>query len=288
MPLRLEPLLRVLDEVCDDTALGDARPARVDGVVEVAVGREPNVVEHDLVEAGIGSGLRNRRAVVPDAAVVGVDPAEPGRRRPDASVTALDGEVGTLAGEVRILEADDPADHVDALPMGERDERFRVVEEPRRADGVRQRHVRGREADLAALVLDVELDRVEAVALVADVLPELPGQRREGAGDMHAADLDGERPWARRGCCALRGCGRRRGLRTCRRGLLVAHETGAHDDDDYEQEQERQDRGPTAPFCPARLVPSSAETLVRVHLAVKHGHRITERTASRHPGRRIL
>ena len=93
----LEPLLRVLDEIGDDAPLGDARPSRIDGAVDVAVGGEADVVEHDLVEARVGGGLRDRRAVVPDAPVVGIDPAEPGDGRPDAPVGALDGEVGTLA-----------------------------------------------------------------------------------------------------------------------------------------------------------------------------------------------
>ena len=218
---RLEPLLRVLDEVGDDAPLGDARPPRIDGAVDVAVGGEADVVEHDLVEPGVGGGLRDGRAVVPHAPVVGIDPAEPGDGRPDAPVGALDGEIGPLARERRVLEAHDAADHVDAVAVSERDERLRVVEEPVRADRARQRHVRGRESDLSALVLDVELDRVEAVALVVDVLLELAGQRRERARHVHAADLDGERPWARRRRGRCDGCGRRRRWRRvcagCRR-----------------------------------------------------------------------
>ena len=278
----LEPLLRVLDEVGDDASLGDARPARIDGAVGVAVGGEADVVEHDLVEPGVGGGLRDGRAVVPDAPIVGIDPAEAGRGRPDAPVGALDGEVGTLARQSRVLEAHDAADHVDAVAVSERDQRLRVVEEPVRADRARQRHVRGRESDLSRLVLDVELDRVEAVALVVDVLLELAGQRRESARHMHPADLDGERPWARPRRRRCGGCGCLLRLRA-RLRRLVADEAGAHDNGDDDEQEERQDRGPTTPFCPARLVPSSAETLVRVHRSVKHGHRITERTASGPP-----
>ena len=155
----------------------------------------------------------------------------PGARRPDAAVRSLDREIRPSLRELRILEADDPADHVDAVPVGQRDEGLRVVEGARCADGARERDVGRHEPDLAALVLDVQLDRVEPVALVADVLPELPGQRGERAGHVNAADLDRKRPRAfRQRPCAVAWPGR-----AARRldGLVVADEAGAHHDGDH-------------------------------------------------------
>jgi hypothetical protein len=71
----------------------------------------------------------------------------------------------------------------------------RLVVAHRRSDLARERHGRGDEPDLAVLVLDVELDRVQTRAAELHVLLELPGQRRQRDGDVHAAHLgrDGAR-----------------------------------------------------------------------------------------------
>ena len=168
------------------------RPGKTASVV-FAVRGEAHVVEHDLVEPGVCRRRRDPERVVPDAAIVGVHPAEACARLPDGSVRAPNREVGSRLGKHRILEDDDPADQIDAVPVRKAgDLRGLVV----RADGTdlgRQRDARRTEADLAALVLDVELDRVEPALAEVDVLLELPGKRRERAGDVHAAHLDGQR-----------------------------------------------------------------------------------------------
>jgi hypothetical protein len=66
----------------------------VDRRADVAVGREADVVEHDLVEARSGGGGRDRDGVVPDAPVVRVDPRQSRVRRPDRAVRPLDRESG--------------------------------------------------------------------------------------------------------------------------------------------------------------------------------------------------
>ena len=99
--VRRGPLLCVLDEVGDQPALRDARLAGVDGVAEVAVGGEPDVVEHVWVDARLGGRLGDGGAVIPDAPVVGVDPGDAGTGRPERPVRVLDCEVGLGAGELR-------------------------------------------------------------------------------------------------------------------------------------------------------------------------------------------
>ena len=78
------------------------------------------------------------------------------------------------AVSARILEDDDPADQVDALRVSQPCDLAGAVVGARGTDPRRERH-RGRdEPDLAVLVLDVELDRVQAVD--ADVLVEVKGR----------------------------------------------------------------------------------------------------------------
>ena len=88
-------------------AIGVARLAREDGALDVAVGREADVVELDLVEAGAGGDLCDRDVVVPDPTVVRIRPAEPGRVRPDRAVRAPDRQVRPSVRESRVLEDDD-------------------------------------------------------------------------------------------------------------------------------------------------------------------------------------
>ena len=65
----------------------------------------------------------------------------------------------------------------------------RVVVRLGGADAARERDGRRLEGDLAALVLDVDLDRVQPLAAHAHVLPELAGGDRERHGHVDAADL---------------------------------------------------------------------------------------------------
>ncbi len=76
-----------------------------------------------------------------------------------------------------------------------------------------ERHARGREPDLAVLVLDVELECGEAVPLERDVLLELPGKRGEPERHVDAAQLERKR--------APVGC-ERRGRRVHGRGRRLA------------------------------------------------------------------
>ena len=69
---------------------------------------------------------------------------------------------------------------------------------PRGAVLARERGRALDERDVAALVLQVDLDRVQAVALQGEVLLELARERHQRAGDVHAADLLRQRRAERR------------------------------------------------------------------------------------------
>ena len=107
---------------------------------------------------------------------------------------------------------DEPPDQVDALGVELAGDLARLVVPHGRSDLARERHGRGREPDLAVLVLDVELDRVQPLLAQRDVLVELAVDRRERHGHVDAAHLVGERT----------RLGQRRGLRlrSDRRGRL--------------------------------------------------------------------
>src|SRR5919106_2659497 len=110
---RLQALAGVLEEPHDGRGLGLLGLALVDGGREVAVGREADVVELDLVEARLCRSRGDVHVVLPDPLVVRVGPAEPAARQPDAAAAALNGHTGLPAGEVWVLEDDDAADEVD-------------------------------------------------------------------------------------------------------------------------------------------------------------------------------
>ena len=155
--------------------------ARVADQREVAVAREADVVELDLVEAEPRRGDGDVDVVLPDALVVGVRSSrarrccarrEPSRRR-IASVGALPPRAPGSS------KRDDAADQVEPrrvdLAATARRHRSSGFAAPTfRASG----HGRRDEADLAVLVLDVELDRVQAGRLQREVLVELAGERR--------------------------------------------------------------------------------------------------------------
>jgi hypothetical protein len=106
---------------------------------------------------------------------------------PDVAARRQDREVGALLGQDRILEADDTADHVDALPVEHPRRRPRVVVAARRTDTAGERRREAVEADLAVLVLDVELDRVQARD--GRVLLDLSGDRSERHRHVNASHL---------------------------------------------------------------------------------------------------
>ncbi len=84
---------------------------------EVAVARETDVVELDLVEARLRGGHGHVQVVGPDASVVGVRPAEARVVVPEGAVGVADCKGRPLLGEHRVLERDDAADQVDAVRM---------------------------------------------------------------------------------------------------------------------------------------------------------------------------
>ena len=155
-----------------------------------AVAREADVVELDLVEAGAHRRLRDVEVVVPDPLVVGIRPPEAGVVDPNAASGRPDREVRPLLGQDRVLEADDTADEVDPLLVEARGYLLGVVVAHRRSDPPGERRSEGVESDFAVLVLDVELDRVQAER--RGVLLELPGNRGERHGHVDAADLGRE------------------------------------------------------------------------------------------------
>ena len=148
--------------------------ARVADLREVAVAREAHVVELDLVEAELRRLGGDVDVVLPDALVVGVRPPEPGAVEPARAVRAADRQLGRARREDGILEGDDAADQIEARGMDLGDGALGVVVGLRGADLLRERNV-DREADLAVLVLDVELDRVEPADFIAMYSSSLPG-----------------------------------------------------------------------------------------------------------------
>ena len=115
---------------------------------------------------------------------------------------------GRVRREVRVLEDDHAADQVDALAVRHARHLRRLVVVAGGAGLPCEWHAEGREPDLAALVLDVELDRVQPVLRQRDVLVELPRERRERARHMDAAHLDRERTRPDRDLDARRPVGR--------------------------------------------------------------------------------
>src|SRR5437762_11565528 len=104
---------------------------------EVAVAREADVVELDLVEAELCRLLGDVDVVLPDALVVGVRPAETGAVEPPRAVGTPDRELGNAGRQGRILERDDSADEVEPGGMDLCDRALGVVVTLRRADLVR-------------------------------------------------------------------------------------------------------------------------------------------------------
>ncbi len=124
------------------------------------------------------------------------------------------------------------------------------------------------EADLAVLVLDVELERREAVALQIEVLVELARQRREAHRDVDPRISTGSAR-APTDCVAATG----RALDRLGRAAARAHELCA-DAQERDPREDRTDRGPTPEALPApRRSPTLAKPLVRVDGWEEHRHR---------------
>ncbi len=148
---------------------------------------------------------------------------------------------------------------------------------PHRPGLSRERHVRRREGDLAPLVLDVELDRVQPLLLERDVLLELAGKGRERSGHVDAPYLDRQGPRAGRDRDRIAHRLDRHASVRGRPGLvaLSRERHPAREAEDSGQQNGR-DRSPAPTLPPACRVPASAEALVRVHRWIQHGHRIRE------------
>ena len=249
-----------VDVAGDRPALRLADLRREPHASEVSVRGVAHVVELDLVEAGPRGGDRDREIVVPRAAVPRVDPAEAGARLPDGAVRRLHGEIGPRDREDGILEGHDAADQVDAVTVREPRDAPRVVVRPGRADRAGELRRAVDEADLPALVLDVELERVQAGKL--QVLLEPTRQRRQRLGHVDSAHL-------RRDVAPHRHDLRRRPGRSRRRrhghrmGRLAAEREGPHPCSDRAGAQSR-DAEPAAADLAAALLPPEPPELVRI------------------------
>jgi hypothetical protein len=132
---------------------------------------------------------------------------------------------------------------------------------------------RGDKADLAVLVLDVELDRVQAER--RGVLLELAGNRRERHRHVDAADLLRDR----RACPLRRGGGLPLRRRRLGGSLVTAFRERSRADRDGgggEEQRGRADR-PAQPSTPPRLCSSLPKTVVRVEIRL---HRTRNRTTT--------
>src|SRR6185295_8221050 len=132
------------------------------------------------------------------------------------------------------------------------------------------------EADLAALVLDVELDRVQPVPRQRLVLRELAGDRCQRGRDVHPADLHRQRPRPRGDLERRRHV--RGGLRPGIGARLPALPGKGHPAREGEHRQEEDSGYDSAPpTLPApRGLSTIAKALVRVERWIQHGHRIPE------------
>ena len=166
-----------------------------DRVRDVAVRGEADVVEHDLVEPVARGRLGDRDVVVPDALVVRVRPSEACRVLPHRAVAAARGHLRPALREVRILERDDAPDEVQVV----------AVHEPRRLAARRRSRARRRPSGPVCGVPATKPTwpsssftsswiAVRPVVLQVDVLLELPRERGEPHGHVHAANLDRHRP----------------------------------------------------------------------------------------------
>ncbi len=284
-PKRLEPASRVLDECRHRVALLQPTAIPVDRGADVAVGGEPHVVEHDLVEPATRSRFSDIDVVVPDPPVVRVRPAEARAVLPDGAVAAQDRELRTPVREDRVLEDDDAADEVQPATVNELRRVFRGVEVPRCSDlpGECRRTVG--EPDLPVLVLDVQLDRRQPVSLEVDVLLELARKRGKRHGHVDASNLDGKRSRARRRygsrlleCVHCSGRGR----------LGIGTEELGSEPDRRDRHQQDADQGAALSTLPAPCrCPPMTKALVRLDWWEKHRHRRGDLTAVLPPTNRV-
>ena len=170
----------------------------------------------------------------------------------------------------RVLEHDDPPDQVDAGSMRLLRDLARVVVVLRSADLARERHGGTDEADLAVLVLDVELDRVQPAAFEREVRVELSGERGERGRHVDAADL-------------LRRLRRGRRRQRCRPSLaaptappaeprvVAGDEACVHRERNDPADEEDKDRQPAEAPPPPGLPSALAKLVARIDATRKDG-----------------
>ena len=182
--------LPALPQEADDRRLRRAPQSGEAHRGERAVGATDVVVE-DLVDAELGRGRGERDVVALHGGAREI--GEAAVARVGAAVGALHDLVAPAGlpcgfGVDRVAEADDPADHAHTEPVQPVERSLQVVDAELRADLLRERHA-GRPADLARLVLQVELDRVDLLRAheVEDALAERVVRPRIG-GHVDRAD----------------------------------------------------------------------------------------------------
>jgi hypothetical protein len=149
----------------------------------------------------------------------------------------------------------------------------RAVVRPRGADLACERHGGGEEADLAVLVLDVQLDRVHALVDELQVLGELPVERGERHRHVDPAHLVRVRPRLLDDRLLHRRRLRDgRGLLPRRGGVVEEGELGAGGERGDDGEEQRKGDGTAAPTPSARVLTPRAKALVRLHLLEQHRH----------------
>ena len=171
----------------------------------------------------------------------------------------LDRQVRTGRGQRRVLEDDDAADQVDARRASLPGDSRGLVVRLRRADLPRERARGHQEADLAVLVLDVELERGQARD--REVLVELARLVGERHRHVDAAHLARERRPLDRLLVRLR----RLRLGSVAAGPVTGDDCRAEGDErcDDDQRAERDGSSQPVPML-ARLDPPLSKTLVWV------------------------
>ena len=114
---RCEAIGGEADELGDDVRLIHTLGflLRVDDAVHAAFGTEADVVELDLVEAGVGALLRDLDLIFPGVAVIRVDPGHAGIIREHTTVGVMVHPLRLHRREVGVTEGDDAGNGVDAM-----------------------------------------------------------------------------------------------------------------------------------------------------------------------------
>ena len=148
--------------------------------------------------------------------------------------------------------------------MGKLDRLTRVVVVLGGADLGRQLRERRAERNLTVLILDVELERVQALVRQAHILIELAVEICERHRHVHASNLARQRP--QRLLLGLRSRRRstRVGGRVCRSRGIGGEETGAQSDDRSSDRYDRKGCHAAATLAPSSVFAPQPEPLAGV------------------------